>query len=105
MCYLSINFSKIPNIEILNVDTDSFFLSIEADDLYEDMKKIQDRLDTSDYPKDHLLCSEENKKVNGKFKDELMGEVVDEIACLRAKQYASTVERSERLKSLEDQLQ
>jgi len=40
-----------PNNEILNFDTDSFFLSIEADDLYEDMKKIQDRLDTSDYPK------------------------------------------------------
>jgi hypothetical protein len=94
-----------PSNEILNFDTDSFFLNIQTEDLYEDMKKIQDKLDPSDYPKDHFLRSEENKKVIGKFKDEMMGEVMNEIACLRAKQYAFSVEKSERLKSLENQLQ
>ena len=32
-----------------------------------------DEFDTSDYPKDHKCYSEWNKKVVGKFKDELNG--------------------------------
>ena len=38
------------------------------------MEKIKDDLDTSDYPKDHKLYSDKNKKVIGKFKDEMNSE-------------------------------
>ena len=36
-------------------------------------------LDTSDYPENHNLYSEENKKKIGKFKDELQGKIMNRI--------------------------
>lgn len=74
--------------EIVAMDTDSLFLLINTKDVYKDLEKIQDEMDTSDYPKDHPLYSEENKKVIGKFKDELNGEGMTEIIYLRSKAYA-----------------
>ena len=65
-----------PDNEVLLYDTDSYFLNIFTDDVYEDMKQIQNELDTSDYSKDHPLHSNQNKKVIGKFKDELAGKVM-----------------------------
>ena len=56
---------------ILYIDTDSFILKIVCADFYEFIKKNPDYFDTSDYPKDHILYSDKNKKVTGKFKDEL----------------------------------
>ena len=35
--------------EIIGFDTDSFFLNIQTKDVYEDLKLIQDDLDTSNY--------------------------------------------------------
>ena len=68
-----------PNNYLVGSDTDSFFLSIESPDIYKDKEKIIDELDTSDYPKDHPLYSIKNKKVMGKFKDELNGKIMNEI--------------------------
>ncbi|KAF4530429.1 hypothetical protein B566_EDAN015260 [Ephemera danica] len=45
-------------------------------------------MDTSDYPKNHHLHSETNKKVLGMFKDEANAEIVTEFAGLRAKMYS-----------------
>ena len=59
--------------ELVASDTDSIILNIKTEDVYKDMEEIKDELDTSDYPKDHPLHSEKNKKVIGKFKDELNG--------------------------------
>ncbi|CAC5392644.1 unnamed protein product [Mytilus coruscus] len=78
------------NNELIASDTDSIFLKIETEDVYEDMKKIEDELDTSGYPKDHPLYSEKNKKVIGKFKDELNGKIMNEIVYLRSKAYSFT---------------
>ena len=77
-----------PDNEIIGFDTDSFFLNIYTDDVYEDMKQIQDKLDTSDYPKDYPLHSLDNKKVIGKFKDELNGKIMTEIIFLKSKAYS-----------------
>ena len=44
--------------------------------------------DTSNYPKDHFLYSEANKKVYGKFKDEAAGVPIMEFCGLRAKMYS-----------------
>jgi hypothetical protein len=60
-------------IELLFTDTDSLCYEITTDDVYEDMKNFQDCFDTSNYDKDHPLYCDKNKKVPGKFKDELGG--------------------------------
>lgn len=52
------------------------------------MKEDQHLFDTSDYPKDHFLYSNENKKVISKFKDENAGSPVMEFVGLRSKMYA-----------------
>ena len=79
-----------PENEIIGFDTDSFFLNISTKDVYKDLEQIKDELDTSDYPKDHPLYSEINKKVIGKFKDELAGKVMNEIIFLKSKSYTYT---------------
>ena len=69
-------------------DTDSFILEIETEDIYKDIELLQDYMDTSNYPKDHPLFSEKNKKVLGKFKDELAGDIMKAFVGLRSKVYA-----------------
>ena len=60
-----------PSNEIIGYDTDSFFFNIQTKDVYEDLKFIQDDSNTSNYPETNPLLSKKNKKVIGKFKDEL----------------------------------
>ena len=74
--------------EIVGFDTDSFFLNIETNDIYKDMEKIIHDLDTSAYPNNSSLYSSKNKKVIGKFKDELNGKLMSELVFLRSKAYA-----------------
>ena len=47
------------------------------------MKKMKEEYDFSDYPKDHPLYDETNKKVIGKFKDECAGVAIAEYVGLR----------------------
>ncbi|KAL9979269.1 hypothetical protein ACROYT_G016908 [Oculina patagonica] len=56
--------------ELLYTDTDSLLVEIETEDVYEDMSVDKEKYDTSDYPKDHPLFCDKNKKVLGKMKDE-----------------------------------
>ena len=125
-----------PNNQIIGYDTDSFFLNIETEDVYEDMKLIQDDLDTSNYPNEQEylkeikrlkeknqvkeikkiqdkinyyfksgrdeelkniinLYSTKNKKVIGKFKDELGGDRMSELVFLRSKAYAYLVKNKD----------
>lgn len=70
-------------------DTDSFILEIETDDIYKDISNDIDMFDTSDYPYPNEYGIElKNKKVPGKFKDELNGKILTEFVGLRAKCYA-----------------
>lgn len=69
-------------------DTDSLTYHIKTEDVYADMKADRELYDTSDYPKDHPLFSADNKKVIGKFKDELNGKAMMEFVGLRAKMYS-----------------
>ena len=77
--------------------------------MYEDLKLIHDDLDTSNYschwPEGDARCSlfsNKNKKVIGKFKDEIDGEIMTELVFLRSKAYAFKVMRKEvkRLKGI-----
>ncbi|KAL9958234.1 hypothetical protein ACROYT_G035222 [Oculina patagonica] len=54
-----------PRSNLLYTDTDSLLMEIETEDIYKDIEKNKDLYDTSDYPKDHLLYSTENKKKRG----------------------------------------
>jgi hypothetical protein len=44
--------------------------------------------DFSNFPSDHKLYSEDNKKVSGKFKDEEVGKNIEGFMALRAKLYS-----------------
>ena len=62
--------------ELLFTDTDSLMYLIQTDDFYSDIKHdIRKKFDTSDYPQNHpsAIKTGVNKKVIGKFKDEVGG--------------------------------
>ena len=84
--------------KLLFTDTDSLTYEIQTDDLYDDMLQSLDFFDTSDYPKDHFLYSEKNKKVLGKFKDECKGNPVHEFVGLRSKMYSMWYEENGQIK-------
>ena len=90
------------NNEIIMTDTDSLILSITTEpngDIYKDMEKIKEHLDTSDYSTDHTLYSKNNAKVIGKFKDELNGKIMQEIIYMKSKCYSYIVNDEEKKKT------
>ena len=72
------------NVSLLYMDTDSFIFEIKTSDVREDMIDNIDMHDTSNYKSDSMLFSWKNKKVIGKFKDELGGKVMSEFVGLRS---------------------
>ena len=92
--------------KLLFTDTDSLAYLIETDDIYKDMIEERDRYDFSDYPDNHPCFSnlpmreiqqikQQNKKVLGKFKDELNGFSINEWVGVRAKVYSFTIHRDQ----------
>ncbi|XP_052765064.1 uncharacterized protein LOC128206548 [Mya arenaria] len=79
---------KYPTAKMLMTDTDSIFWLSQTDDIYRDMKSSMCHFDTSDYPRDHFLWSNSNKKVLGKMKDETNGQPISEFVGLRSKMYS-----------------
>ena len=69
-------------------DTFSLFYEIETDDKYEDLVQLIHVFDLSDYPEDHHLHNELNKKVPLKLSDELNGDIVMEAVFLKPKAYS-----------------
>ena len=59
------------NIRMVYSDTDSFVFHTKTDDIYQDLKEINDEMDVSGYDKNHKCYDAINKKVLGKFKDEV----------------------------------
>ena len=79
------------NIILCHMDTDSFVIYVKTDDFCKDIRNdINKWFDKSNYSKDinRPLEKGKNKKVIGKFKDELGGRVISEFCALRAKTYA-----------------
>ena len=73
------------------MDTDSFIIYIETEYFYKDIAQGIDKwFDTSSYnEKDKRpLPIGINKKVIGKFKDELGGKIMTKFCALRAKTYS-----------------
>ena len=71
------------------MDTEIFIFYVETDDFYKDISNdVIERFDTSDYNKDDdRLPTGINKKVIGKFKDEMKGKVMTEFITLASKVY------------------
>ena len=78
------------NAKLLDMDTDGVKYHIKTEDVYKDMDENIEIFDTSNYLGDHQsgIRNGVNKKVPGKFKDELGGEIIKEYAGVRAKLYA-----------------
>ncbi|GFQ87084.1 uncharacterized protein TNCT_173661 [Trichonephila clavata] len=81
---------------LLFTDTDSLTYEIETEDIYKDMGENLNIYDTSDYPQDHALYSEKNKKRICCFKDEMNSKPIIEFVSLRAKMYSMLTPDSEK---------
>ena len=72
------------------MDTESFIMYIKTEDFYEDIANDVERwFDTSNYDKkdNRPLLIGKNKKVMGKFKDEIGGKIMAKFCGLGAKAY------------------
>ena len=79
------------NAKLLDMDTDGVKYHIKTNDIYKDMNEnVTEIFDTSNYPNNHKsgIRNGINKKVPGKFKDELGGEPIISYAGPRAKLYS-----------------
>ena len=86
------------NCNLLYADTDSLIVEIKTKDVYKDMAEDKYLYDFSNYPKDHFLYSDLNKKVIGKFQDETPRVLIREFVCFRAKMYSILLDNKESMK-------
>ena len=71
-------------LHLFYMDTDSFILSVNTNDIIEDLKNSEDIIDFSNLFKNHELFSNKNEKVIGKL--ETPESIwIDEFICLRSK--------------------
>ena len=75
------------DIKLVYTDTDSYVIKVETDDLYKDFKEINNCMDFSDFNVEHPNYDKTNKKVLGKFKDELNGKIMTHFIGLKPKSY------------------
>ena len=75
-------------LKFLFTDTDSLAYEIKTNDVYSDMLEHSEKFDCSGYLDDHKCYSSLNKKVLGKMKDEVNGNVLHEFVGLRPKLYS-----------------
>ena len=75
-------------IQLIYTDTDSFVIEIITNDIYKDMFENKDSYDFSEYPTDHPNYNIDNKKILGRFKDELNGKIMTEFCALKPKMYS-----------------
>ena len=82
-------------IRLCYTDTDSFIMDIKTDDFYKDICADVDKwFDTSNFNKNDNRPLEIgiNKKVLGKFKDEIGGKIMTTLVALRAKTYSFLID-------------
>ena len=82
-------------IRLCYTDTDSFIMHIKTDDFYKDISADVDKwFDTSNFNKNDNRTLEigKNKKVLGKFKDEIGGKMMTKFVALRAKTYSFLID-------------
>ncbi len=74
--------------ELLYMDTDSLYLYIQTEDIYRDLKdKFENILDCSNFERNHIMYSEENRGKLGFLKSETLMPICEFIG-LKCKMYA-----------------
>ena len=80
------------NFKLVYTDTDSYVLKVDTHDVYEDLTDIGEYVDFSDYHPSHPNHDRTNqKKVLGKFKDELNEKTITSFTALKPKSYCYKV--------------
>ena len=74
--------------KLLFTDTDSLTYEIETEDAYKDFWSDKDIFDNSEYPENSPYLDKSNKKVIGKFKDEVSEIPINQFIGLRSKMYS-----------------
>jgi len=82
--------------EVIMSDTDSLVLSVQTDKETNNLEKIKDIIDFSNYPTESKYFNEDNKNELGFWKDELQGKVMTEFCGLRSKTYAFLIKDKEK---------
>ena len=79
----------LDKLALVFTDTDSLCYEVKTNDIYEDMRQdARTKYDFSDYPRDHHLYDDCNRKKIGFFKDELNSIPLEEVVALRPKCYS-----------------
>ncbi len=76
------------NVKLLFSDTDSLAYSVKTKNIFSDFWHFRDQMDFSDYPRDHFLFSEKNKKRIGCMKDEGNSKIFTHFIGLAPKLYS-----------------
>ena len=76
------------NLELLYSDIDSFSYMIKCDDIDEELKEMGHLFDFSNYPKQSPLYNETHKKQVLMFKDEMGGDLIEELVAVKPKIYS-----------------
>ena len=79
------------DVRLIYTDTDSFVIHTKTEDIYDDFKEINKHMDFSGYDKNHTCYDATNKKVLGKFKDEVDGKIITHFIGLKPKSYTFKV--------------
>ena len=86
---------KFQDCKLLFTDTESFCYTLPLDDLDNTFKEDRNIFDFSSYPEDNDNFSLENKRVPGKFKDEVSNMIILDFFGLRAKTYSILLENED----------
>ena len=89
----------VPNygdkVKLCYIDTDNFIMHIKTEDFYKDISADIDKwFNTPNFDKNDNRPLEigKNKKVLGKFKDEIGGKIMTKFVALRAKTYSFLID-------------
>ena len=80
-------------VRLAYVDTDSYILKIETEDVSDDLKKLGNYFDFSNYEDTHENYDLTNNKKIGFFKDEMGGKIMTEYIGLKPKMYSYEKEK------------
>ena len=76
-------------MQLIFTDTDSFIYELKTKDVHADIKNhFRQYFDTSNFPKEHSLYTEQYKKVPGYFKVETKDKLIKDFVGVRSKVYS-----------------
>ena len=90
---------KYPDSTLPFTDTDSLTCQIQLDNVYEDVYANKHLFNFSGRDKESPLYNDKSKKVIGKTKDQLNGEIIEEFVGLRAQMYSLKTKKEEMKKA------